>query len=57
MSPSGPPHLLIGAAVVATLAVMAFVIFVIFRSIRREQRGFEVKPTTPRSRDDREHHR
>jgi hypothetical protein len=57
MTSSGPPLVLIIAAIAATLAVAAFVVFVLYRSIRREGRGFEVKPTTSQSRDDREHQR
>jgi hypothetical protein len=31
-------------------------VIVVLRSVRREKRGFEVKPTTKQARDDRAHH-
>ena len=41
---SGPPWFLVVAAVVSTLAAVAAVLFFVVRTIRREQRGFDVKP-------------
>ena len=43
-------------AAVAVLAVIA-VLMALARSRRRDQRGFEVKPTARRDRSGREHHR
>ena len=40
---AAPPVILIVAAVGATVAVVV-VLLVLFRAIRREQRGFDVKP-------------
>ncbi len=40
---AAPPVFLIVAAVSATVAVVVIVL-VLFRAIRREQRGFDVKP-------------
>jgi hypothetical protein len=47
----GPPMFLIIAAVLATLVVVAIVLFLVLRTIRREQRGFDVQPppTGPRA--------
>ena len=39
-----PPLFLIVAALLATLLLAAFVLFVVLRSIRREQRGFDINP-------------
>jgi hypothetical protein len=46
-----PPRFLIVAALLATAAVVAVVVFV-YRSVKREQRGFDVAPPPPRDRDE-----
>ena len=48
---------LILAALLATAAVGAAVVFTILRAIRKEQRGFDVKPAPPASKEGQENRR
>ena len=53
VSSEGPPMFLIVAAIVATLIAVAVALLVL-RSVRREQRGFEVQPPPPAPSPDRD---